>query len=58
MKSKKDNKQSHEIEVIYSSEPTFEISAVNDCANDLRPKKAKSKKKTIIPKEKKGDAKK
>lgn len=51
MENKQEDKSIEEIEVVIGDNSILNISAVGDCANDLRPKdSSKNKKQVIIPK--------
>lgn len=47
------NTENNEIEIVMGDDSSLEISGVEDCMNDLRPKdRQKSKKEIVIPKPK------
>ena len=50
---KKEEEENNEIEIVMGDDSTLEISGVEDCMNDLRPKdRQKNKKEIVIPKPK------
>lgn len=50
---KKEKEENNEIEIVMGDDSSLEISGVEDCMNDLRPKdRQKTKKEIVIPKPK------
>lgn len=50
---KKEKEENNEIEIVMGDDSGLEISGVEDCMNDLRPKdRQKTKKEIVIPKPK------
>ena len=50
---KKEKEENNEIEIVMGDDSSLEISGVEDCMNDLRPKdRQKTKKGIVIPKPK------